>query len=273
MQARSNALGALPWVAILGLLLCGFVITATPAPPHPVPASAAFSNHVRLIFPGPAADKWARLGNIGAAAPLAAAALQDDNPIVAPPGSLLAFFQRWGDSSWSTGLHESRYAYDLIESVHVWALCLFFGLAVMFDFRLLGWSMRSIPVSEVSRRLLPWTIVGFIIMVISGALLFSAIPLRSYMNIFFRTKMILLLLAGMNVWIFHTGVFRRVSSWDLAAKPPRPARVAGALSLVLWVGIVLSGRMIAYNWFDCDRQPQPAIVNFLTSCIPPQPGR
>ena len=50
--------------------------------------------------------------------------------------------------------------------------------------------------------------------------------------------------------------------------PPRAARVAGALSLVLWIGIVLSGRMIAYNWFDCDRQPQPAIVNFLTSCVP-----
>ncbi|SRR5579883_2873519 len=266
MQARSHRLSALPWIVLLGFVLCCLVVTATPQTPPPP------GNHRALILPNPALEKWARLADMGAP-PLPAAALQDDNPIVAPPGSLLAFFQRWGESSWSTGLHESRYAYDLIESVHVWALCLFFGLAVMFDFRLLGWSMRSVPVSEVGRRLLPWTVVGFVLMVISGALLFSAIPLRSYMNIFFRTKMIMLLLAGMNVWIFHSGIYRRVSSWDLAPKPPRPARVAGALSLVLWVCVVLSGRMIAYNWFDCDRQPQPAIVNFLTSCIPPQPGR
>ncbi len=182
--------------------------------------------------------------------------------------SLLAFFARLADSSWSTGLHESRYAYDLIESIHVWALCLFFGLAVMFDLRLLGWTMRRVPVSEVARRLLPWTVVGFIIMVISGTLLFSAIPLRSYQNIFFRVKMLMLLLAGLNVWIFHSGVFKGVEKWDLDVAPPRAARVAGVLSLVLWIGIVLSGRMIAYNWFDCDRQPQPAIINLLTSCVP-----
>jgi hypothetical protein len=185
-------------------------------------------------------------------------------------GALFAFFSRLGDSSWSVGLHESRYAYDLIESVHVWTLCLFFGLAVMFDLRLLGWTMRSVPVSEVARRLLPWTVVGFVFMVISGTLLFTAIPVRSYQNIFFRTKMVMLLLAGLNVWIFHSGVYRRVATWDVASAPPRAARVAGALSLILWVCIVLSGRMIAYNWFDCDRQPQRPIVNFLTSCVPGQ---
>lgn len=184
--------------------------------------------------------------------------------------TLLAFFSRMADSSWSTGLHESRYAYDLIESVHVWTLCLFFGLAVMFDLRLLGWIMRSVPVSEVSGRLLPWTVVGFVIMVISGTLLFIAIPLRTYQNIFFRVKMVMLMLAGLNVWIFHSGVYRRVATWDVASSPPRAARIAGALSLVLWVCIVLSGRMIAYNWFDCDRQPQPPIINFLTSCVPSQ---
>ncbi len=138
----------------------------------------------------------------------------------------------------------------------------------MFDLRLLGWIMRRLPVREVYGRLLPWTLAGFVIMVISGALLFSAIPLRSYQNIFFRFKMILLLLAGLNVWIFNSRVYRRVTTWNLDAVPPRAARLAGALSLVLWVGIIFSGRMIAYNWFDCERQPQPEIINFLTNCVP-----
>jgi hypothetical protein len=156
----------------------------------------------------------------------------------------------------------------LIPSIHVWSMCLFFGLAVMFDLRLLGWTMRKVPVSEFSRRLLPWTIAGFVIMVISGTLLFYAIPVRSYQNIFFRFKMILLLLAGLNVWIFHSRVYPGVVTWDVDRVPPRAARVAGALSLALWIGVIVSGRMIAYNWFDCDRQPQPAAINFLTSCEP-----
>ena len=182
--------------------------------------------------------------------------------------SLLAFFEQLAESPWSVSLHESEIAYSIIESIHVWSLCLFFGLAVMFDLRLLGWTMRKVPVSEFSHRLLPWTVAGFVILVISGTLLFYAIPLRSYQNIFFRSKMILLLLAGLNVWIFHSRVYPGVTKWDLDAVPPRAARVAGALSLALWIGVVVSGRMIAYNWFDCDRQPQPAIINFLTSCEP-----
>ena len=187
--------------------------------------------------------------------------------------SLLAFFGWLADSSWSVGLHESQYAYSIIESIHVWTLALFFGLVVRFDLRLLGWSMRRVPVSEVVGRLLPWTIAGFIIMVITGSLLFSAIPLRSYQNIFFRFKMLLLLLAGLNVWVFHSRVYPKVATWDVDGAPPRVARVAGGISLVLWIGIIFSGRMIAYNWFDCDRQPQPAIINFLTSCAATESGQ
>jgi hypothetical protein len=186
--------------------------------------------------------------------------------------SPLTFFEWLADTSWSVELHESQYAYSIVESVHVWAMSVFFGLVVMFDLRLLNWTFRKVPVSEFNRRVLPWTITAFVIMVISGTLLFYAIPLRSFQNIFFRTKMLLLLLAGLNVWFFHARVYPAVANWDTEAPPPRTARVAGALSLVLWICIVVSGRMIAYNWFDCDRQPQTALINFLTSCDATQAG-
>jgi hypothetical protein len=180
----------------------------------------------------------------------------------------LNFFERLSESSWSVALHESEIAYSIIESSHVWSLCLFFGLTVMFDLRLLGWTMRKVPVSEFANRVLPWTIAGFIVMVISGTLLFYAIPLRSYQNLFFRAKVIMMLLAGLNVWLFHSRVYPGVIKWDLDPIPPKAARIAGAVSLALWIGVVVSGRMIAYNWFDCDRQPQTALINFLTSCVP-----
>jgi hypothetical protein len=176
----------------------------------------------------------------------------------------LEFSQWLADTPWSIAIHEGPY--PLIESVHVLTLCIFVGLAVMLDLRLLGVMMRRVPVSEVARRLLPWTIAGFVVMVISGALLFSAIPVRSYQSIWFRFKVLMLILAGLNVWVFHSGIYRRVSDWDLDPVAPRPARVAATLSLVLWAAIVLSGRMIAYNWFDCYK-PQSAVVNLLAGCV------
>ena len=175
-------------------------------------------------------------------------------------------FMRWlADTPWSIGLHESQYAYSILESVHVWTMAFFFGLVAMFDLRLLGWTMRGVPVPEVLSRLLPWVKIGFVIMVITGIMLFYAIPVRSYQNLFFRFKMLLLLIAGINVWIFHARTMPAAAGGDQAGIPPQAVRMAGALSLALWTGIVFSGRMIAYNWFDCDRQPQAAIVNFLIS--------
>jgi hypothetical protein len=60
----------------------------------------------------------------------------------------------------------------------------------------------------------------------------------------------MLILAGLNVWVFHRTVYRKVAVWDLESVAPMSARIAGALSLVLWACIVVAGRMIAYNWFD-----------------------
>ena len=179
--------------------------------------------------------------------------------------SLLKFCRWLENTPGSIALHEGPY--PLIESVHVLTLCIFVGLAVMLDLRLLGVMMRRVPVSEVARRLLPWTVAGFVVMVSSGALLFYAIPVRSYQSIFFRIKMVMLILAGLNVWVFHSGIYRRLADWDLDPVAPRPARVAATLSLILWACIVLSGRMIAYNWFDCYK-PQSALVTLLAGCVP-----
>jgi len=182
--------------------------------------------------------------------------------------SFIDFFTQLGESSWSVDLHESQYAYSIIESIHVWTMAVFFGSILMVDLRLLGWTMRKVPMSEVAQRVLPWTIGAFVIMVITGTLLFYAIPLRSYQSLWFRTKMVLLVLAGLNIWIFHSRVYPKLATADVDGVPPKAARIAGALSLSLWIGVIVTGRMIAYNWFDCDRQPQAAIVNFLTSCEP-----
>ena len=183
--------------------------------------------------------------------------------------SLLSFVEWLASTRWSIALHESLYLYPLIESAHVLTLGLFVGLAAMIDLRLLGLTLRRVPVSEVTARLLPWTKAGFVVMIITGALLFYAIPVRTYQSVFFRVKVGMLLLAGLNVWLFQSRVEPRVADWDLAPVTPLPARVAASVSLVLWAGIVVAGRMIAYNWFDCDIQPQSDFINWAAGCVVP----
>jgi hypothetical protein len=164
--------------------------------------------------------------------------------------SLLGFCQWLGSTEGSIALHESIWAYPIVESLHVLTLCVFLGLTVMLDLRLLGVTMVRAPASEVAGRLLPWTIAGFAVMVTTGALLFYAIPVKTYLNVFFRIKVAFLVLAGVNVAVFQLTIWRSMDQWDIDPVPPLRARLAAGVSLVLWAGIVVAGRMIAYNWFD-----------------------
>jgi len=182
-------------------------------------------------------------------------------------GLSLLSFAEWLDSqAWSTALHESFYMYPWIESTHVLTLMLFVGTLIAVDLRLLGVAFRDVPVSEMTSRMLPWTVAGFVIMVITGALLFYAIPVRTYQSLWFRIKVVLLIAAGINAWVMHRKIMANQSVWDAAPRPPRGARISAAVSLTVWAGVIVTGRFIAYNWFDCDR-PQPDWVIFLAGCV------
>src|SRR5439155_13884845 len=181
--------------------------------------------------------------------------------------SVLPFVQWLAHTPGSIALHESVFMYPLVESAHVLTLCVFLGMAVMFDLRLLGVTLTKVPMSQLKRRLGPWMTGGFIVMVITGVLLFYAIPVRSYQSIWFRMKVVALALAGLNAFVFHRTIDQRLDEWDKDPVPPRAARLAGVRSLILWTIVVVDGRMIAYNWFDCDKQPQPRIVNTLAGCV------
>ena len=179
--------------------------------------------------------------------------------------SLLPFCEWLASTEWSVALHESLYMYPLVESVHVLTLCLFVGMTVLLDLRLLGLTLRRVSVQELTDRLMPFMLTGFVVMFVTGLLLFYAIPVRSYLNVFFRLKVIALVLAGLNALYFHEGIHKRVHEWGDDARTPARARFAGAASLFLWAFIIVCGRMIAYNWFDCDMHLGP-VMQTLTGC-------
>ena len=166
--------------------------------------------------------------------------------------SLLRLCEWLASTPGSVALHESRYMFLLVLTVHVLTLALFAGTVLMIDLRVLGVTMLRVPASEVVRRLRPWSAAGLVLMVVSGALLFYSAPLVRYHNVFFRFKIAALVFALLNTWIFHVTVFRRVAEWDLDPVPPRAARLAGGLSLLSWAVIITAGRMMAYQdyWFD-----------------------
>jgi hypothetical protein len=186
--------------------------------------------------------------------------------------SLLAFCQWLQETEGSIALRESLFMYPLLESSHVLFLLLFVGLTVVWDLRLIGAAFTGVSVTEMNDRILPWVRAGFAVMVITGLLLFYGIPVRTYQSVWFRGKVIFLILAMINIWYFHSRVYPKVGEWDTQRRLPSVARRAGLVSIVLWALIIVFGRFIAYNWFDCDIQPQSAFVNWFAGCVvPPAP--
>jgi hypothetical protein len=164
--------------------------------------------------------------------------------------SILQFCEWLQETSIGIGIRESTWSYPIIESVHVLGLCLFVGFALVWDLRLIGIAFRRVPVSEAQARLMPWITLGFIIMVISGVLLFWSDPVRFYYKVFFRIKLVALILAGLNAFVFHRFAGSRLIEWDTSPLTPRGAKLAGMISITLWSLIIVAGRLIAYNWFD-----------------------
>ena len=146
-----------------------------------------------------------------------------------------------------TYLRESTYGFSFLLTAHVVAMCWFFGLILMMDLRLVGVANLRTRVEEISPRLLPWQVVGFIVMTMTGGMLFWAQPLRYFGKTFFWWKMGLMVLAGVNAGIIHLITKKSDAAWD-----SRAAKVAGAASIVLWVGVLALGRLVAYDWMTTE---------------------
>jgi len=151
------------------------------------------------------------------------------------------------ESRLGSGLASSSYLFPLVEGTHVLALAFSVGTVIWFDLRLLGVWMQHQPVSRVFAGLKPWMLGGFAVMFATGALLFSSLATSAYVHPYFRIKIALLALAGLNVAVYTLTIDRRRYEWDDASTPPLQARIAGLVSLVLWAGVIAAGRIMAYT--------------------------
>jgi hypothetical protein len=145
----------------------------------------------------------------------------------------------------AAAMREWLWLYPAVEVVHILGFVLLVGAAAMFDLRLLGVA-RGLDLNALARFLLPWSWTGLALGVPSGLLLFSAHATEMMDNPAFQLKLALIAAAGLNVLWFHRGVLRTGGAWTHGGVTPRRARIAAATSLLLWVGVITCGRLLAY---------------------------
>jgi hypothetical protein len=148
----------------------------------------------------------------------------------------------------SVSIRQSILFYPYLNGVHLLGLAVMLGPSMMLDLRLIGALWKNDPVSKIESRFLPIVLAGFFLVIGTGMLLFISTPVKAYESVYFRIKIGLILLAMLNALVFHSTIDRRRAEWDMTLPPPAAARCAGILGLMLWTGVIIAGRYMAYNF-------------------------
>ena len=147
----------------------------------------------------------------------------------------------------ATAIREGETLFPWVECVHVLALTLVIGSIALIDLRLIGLISRERTIAQVSAAILPITWTAFACAAVSVGLLFCSNASVYAHNAYFQAKMALILVAGVNMLIYHLFTGRNAAGWAASAPIPRGARLAGMLSLSLWVAVVACGRWIGFT--------------------------
>jgi hypothetical protein len=157
----------------------------------------------------------------------------------------------------------SFFLFPLLESAHVLGLALVFGTITIIDLRLLGIASRERSFQRMASDILKWTWAAFVLTALTGALMFTTNAQVYYHNFFFRTKMALLLLAGINMAVFELTAGRTIHRWDKAPSAPATGKAVAVLSIVMWIAIIFMGRIIGFTTTRATAAPPPpASVDF-----------
>jgi hypothetical protein len=159
---------------------------------------------------------------------------------------LFAFCQWLENTAVGTSARQSIWEFPVLETVHLLGIILLVGSSSILDMRLMGLAFKEVRVSKLAHRTLPWAWTGIVIELLTGFLLFASEATKMFHNLAFQLKMMFILLAGMNVFVFHNLAYRSVGTWEEDVITPVSARLAGSLSLLLWIAIISAGVWIPY---------------------------
>ncbi len=160
------------------------------------------------------------------------------------PPALIQQIEASGIGEW---MRNNVHAMPWVNTIHVLCITLVFGTILVVDLRLLGLLDRGRAVTRVSDEMLRITWVAFGGAVVTGLLFFVANATTYWFNTAFRLKMLAILLAGINMIVFQIITYRGVAAWDRNAPTPRAAKIAGALSILIWTTVIVLGRIIGFT--------------------------
>jgi hypothetical protein len=150
-------------------------------------------------------------------------------------------------TSLAVHIRDSLFAFPLIESTHVIGLTLVFGTIAIIDLRLLGLASTNRSFERLAADTLTWTWIAFVVSAVTGSLMFITNASVYFHNTYFRAKIALLFLAALNMLVFEVTARRTVATWDRDAAAPPLGRAVAAVSLVIWIGVIITGRMIGFT--------------------------
>jgi hypothetical protein len=174
-----------------------------------------------------------------------------------------AFLKSIEVSGLATRIRDALWLFPLIESTHVIGLSLVFGTILIIDLRLLGIASTHRSFKHMASDILKWTWAAFALTALTGTLMFITNARVYYHNFFFRTKMLMLVLSGVNMLVFELTAGRTIHHWNNAPSAPRAGKAVAALSIAMWIGIIIMGRLIGFTTTRAATlAPTPAGVNF-----------
>ena len=162
----------------------------------------------------------------------------------------------------ATTIRDSIWMFPIIESIHVISFTLVVGTIAIIDLRLLGLASAERSFQRMASDILKWTWAAFALTVATGLTMFTTNAGIYYHNPFFRTKMLLLVLAGVNMVVFEVTAGRTIHQWDKARSAPGAGKAVAVLSITIWIGVIFMGRLIGFTTHPGKVLPPPPGVDF-----------
>jgi hypothetical protein len=159
---------------------------------------------------------------------------------------LLTIAEAIEQSDLGTAIAEGRYAFPIIEGIHLIGLSVAVGLIFLVDLRLMGIFLPSVPVRDLHRQLQPYVFAGFALIMVAGLLLFASEASTVIVSPPWPFKALFFALATVNAVYFEFVIARRPNAMNERGPLPRGVRLAGLASLSLWVLVIVCGRLIPY---------------------------
>jgi hypothetical protein len=160
--------------------------------------------------------------------------------------TLFAFADWLEQTRIGSAIAEGRYAFPIIEGIHLIGLCVAVGLLMLVDLRLMGVFLPQVAPRELHRQLLPYVLGGFCVVVVAGVLLLSSEASTVIAAPPWPFKLFFMALGGFNAVYFEFVGARRPDAMPARGPLPAYVRRAGCASFALWVLVIICGRLIPY---------------------------